>query len=145
MFNTAEIVRPQLNSLSSENHAPVSIILNRAEDSCIIYPPLLIVHQILSQSPGHDNAACNLIFVSASDPNSRHVVKLNSSGKYECNLNCIRYKSYKICFHKVTAAVHKLELKNFVLYFEKHFKNKMNNLVDFNMFLKLGQKKTKSI
>ena len=123
----------------------MSIILNRPEDSFITYPHLLIVYQILSQSPGYDNAACALIFVSASDPNSRHVVKLNSSGKYECNLNCIRYKSYKICFHKVTAAVHKLELKNFVLYFEKHFKNKMNNLVDFNMFLKLGQKKTKSI
>ena len=123
----------------------MSIILNRPEDSFITYPHLLIVYQILSQSPGYDNAACTLIFVSASDPNSRHVVKLNSSGKYECNLNCIRYKSYKICFHKVAAAVHKLELKNFVLYFEKHFKNKMNNVVDFNMFLKLGQKKTKSI
>lgn len=117
----------------------MSIILNRPEDSFITYPHLLIVYQILSQSPGYDNAACTLIFVSASDPNSRHVVKLNSSGKYECNLNCIRYKSYKICFHKVTAAVHKLELKNFVLYFEKHFKNKMNNVVDFNMFLKRAE------
>ena len=29
-------------------------------------------------------------------------------------------------------------IKDFVLYFEKHFKNKMNNVVDFYMFLKLG-------
>ena len=90
------------------------------------------------------NTACSLIVVSSSNPDSPHVVKFNSSGKYECNINCIRYKSYKICSHKVAAAEHKSELRNFVEYFKKHSKSKVNDLVVVNMSSKVGQKNTKS-
>ena len=44
----------------------------------------------------------------------RIVVKFNSGGKYECDVSCIWYKSYKICSHTVAAAEHKSELRNFV-------------------------------
>ena len=39
----------------------------------------------------------------------------------------------------------KSELRNFVEYFKKNSKNKVNDLVDVNMSSKVGQKKTKSI
>ena len=64
---------------------------------------------------------------------------LNSSGKYKCDLDCIRYKSYKICFHNVAAAEHKSEMRNFVEYFEKYSKNKVNDLLNVNMSSKAGQ------
>ena len=39
----------------------------------------------------------------------------------------------------------KSELRNFVEYFKKNSKNKVIDLVDVNMYSKVGQKKTKSI
>ena len=90
MFNTAEMTHPILNLVSSVNHATVSVILIRPEDSYITYPPLPILHKIFNKteicaysspssiksSPVDDNTACNLIFASASDPDFPHVVKL---------------------------------------------------------------------
>ena len=98
----------------------------------------------IKSSPVDGNTACSLIVASYSNPDSPHVVKFNSSGKYECDVNCIKYKSYKICSHTVAVAEHKSELKNFVEYFKKHSKSKVNDLVDANMSSKVGQKKTKS-
>ena len=53
-------------------------------------------------------------------------LKFNWSGKYECNANCIRDKSYKICSHTVAAAERKSELRNSVGYFKTHFFLKKN-------------------
>ena len=100
-FNTAEMRRPILNSASYENHATVSEISINPEDSGIVYPPLPILHQnfnkaekYLYSSPGSikyspvvGNTTCSLNVASASNLDSLHVVKFNSSGKYECDVN----------------------------------------------------------
>ena len=104
----------------------MSSISIKPEDSGIMYPPLPLLHQIkaekyvysshdsIKNSPVHGNEDCSLIAASSSNPDSLDVVKFNWSGKYECNTNCRRYKSYKICSHTVAAAEHKSELRNFV-------------------------------
>ena len=83
-----------------------------------MYPLLPILHQIFNKaekyvysspesnksSPVDGNTACSLIVASSSIPDSLHVCKFNSSGKYECDVNCIRYKSCKIHSHTVAAA-----------------------------------------
>ena len=86
----------------------------------------------IKSSPFDGNTACSLIATTSSNPNSPHVVKFNSSGNYECDVDCIRCKSYKICSHTVAGAKHKLELKV-----------EVNDLVDVNMPSKVGQKKSK--
>ena len=119
----------------------------RPEDSGIMYPLLAILHQIFNKaekyvysspestksSPVDGNTACSLIVASSSNPDLLHVFKFNSSGKYECDVNCISYKSYKIYSHTVAAAERKSELRNFAEDFKKHSKNKVNDLVDVNM------------
>ena len=157
-INTAEIRRPILNSVSSENHATGSAISIKPGNMDIVYPSLPITHQIFNKAEKYvysspdsikssavdGNMPCSLTAASASNPDSPHVVKFNSSGKNEYDVNCIRCKSYKICSHAVAAAEHKLELRNFVEYFKKHSKNKVNDLVNVNLSSKVGQKKTKS-
>ena len=71
----------------------------------------------IKSSPGDCNTAFSLTVVSSSNPDTQHVAKFNSSGKYECDINCIRYKSYKILFHTGAATEYKSELRNFVEYF----------------------------
>ena len=131
MWNTAEMRGPILNSISSETHATMSKIYFKPEDSGTMYSPLPILNQIFNKaekyaysshdsiksSPLDDNTACTLIVASASNPDTPDVIKFNSNGKYECDINCKRYKSYKICSHTVAAAEHKSELPNVVEYF----------------------------
>ena len=83
--------RPILNLLSSENHATVSVISIKPEDSDIMYLHLAILHQIFNKaekygcssidiiksSPADENTTRSLIFASSSNPNSLHVVKFN--------------------------------------------------------------------
>ena len=118
---------------------------------------LAILHQIFNKvekygyssidsiksSPADGNTARSFIVALCSNPDSSHVVKFNSSVKYECDVNCIRNRSYKICSHTVAAVEHKSGLRNFVEYFKKHSKSKVNDLVDVNMVSKFGQKKTR--
>ena len=120
-----------------------------------MYPPLPIHHQIFNKtekyvysspgsiksSPVGGNTASSLIAASALNPDSPHIAESNASGKYECDVNCIRYKSYKICSHTVAATEHVQELMYFVKYLKKHSKNKVNGLVDINVFSKDGKKK----
>ena len=89
MFNTEEKRRPILNSVSSENHATVSSISIKPEDSGVMYPPLPILYQIkaeryvyssndsIKNSPVDGNADCSLIAASSSNPDSLDVVKFN--------------------------------------------------------------------
>ena len=156
-LNTAEIRRPILNSVSSENHATGSAISIKPGNLDIVYPSLPITHQIFNKAEKYvysspdsikssavdGNMPCSLIAASASSPDSPHVVKFNSSGKNEYDVNCIRCKSYKICSHTVAAAEHKLELRNFVEYFKKHSKNKVNDLLMLICLQRLGRRKLK--
>ena len=128
-----------------------------------MHPTLPLLHQIfikakkymysspdsIKSSPFDGNTACSLIDASSlnsdySNPNPNPpAVKFNTSGIYECDVNCIRYISYKICSHTTAAAEHKSELRNFVEYFKKHSKNKVNNdMVDVCLQM-LGRTKLK--
>ena len=99
-----------------------------------MYPPLAVLVQIFSKaekhvyystdniktSPGETESPSSFVVASASNPSSPHTVIYHNSGKYDCDGQCLIFRSFKICSHTVAVAEYNEELHKFVEYFKKH-------------------------
>ena len=86
-FNVAEMKRPILKPVSSKNHATVSAVSIKSEDSGIIYPPLPMPNPIFNNAEKYVYSypdsiksslvngykSCSLIVAPSSNPDSPHV------------------------------------------------------------------------
>ena len=120
-------------SIGNKNY--ISTVTNKmtitTELSEIMYPPLAVLEQIFSKaekyvyystdsiktSPGDTETPSSFIVASASNPSSPHTVMYQKNGKYDCDGQCLRFKSCKICSHTVAVAECNEELHKFVEYF----------------------------
>ena len=113
-FNNTEVKVPKYDgSIGNKNYTNTDTnkMTITAELSGIMYPPLAILEQIFSKaekyvyystdsiktSPGETETPSSFIVTSASNPSSLHTVIYDKNGKYDCDGQCLRFKSYKIC------------------------------------------------
>ena len=134
-----EVKTPEYDgSIGNKNHTNTDTnkMTITAELSGIMHPPLAVLEQTFSKakkyvyystnsiktSPGETETPSSFIVASASNPSSPHTVVYHKNGKYDCDGQYLRFKSYKICSGTVAVAEYNEELHNFVEYFKKHLK-----------------------
>ena len=85
------------------SYSPIEILDEMFNSACnLLQDPVPIVQCL--ESEGY-------LVKCKSNPNQPHHMKLNKNGSFACDTNCTKFKSYRICSHKIAVAEKERHLK----------------------------------